>query len=512
MGHEFLTALTPYLLATGAFIIVFMKALKLPRPLAQAVSLVFLSSSFFTALLIHFETVKNKVLIYTIGGFPPPIGISYVVDAFSSTLAVLVSAIFLAFFPLTRVFRIGVDEYFLALYLGLESGLLGIVLTGDLFNMFVMMEVMLVSAYGLIAMPRTGRAFIAVFKYIIVAGAGGLIFFAGVVLVYFATGTLNIGHLAAVFNGVETGYSGYSLNPSLAITGFFIILFWGLVIDEALVPLHFWLPGAYSSAHPVVSSLLAGASEGVAYYALMRIFYTVSNGFPEPVSNALKTLGILTILVGGLGMVYSKRLGEIVSYSVILDSGYVAVALSLGPLGVSVAYFYIAAHMIVKPLLFLLAGWAREEAGDDKLESLQGVFRSSRILQVGLLTSASAVIGIPPTILFAAKLQLYMGLLNTVVYNPVDALALVTALAGSGLALASFLKVIATTMLTPRSATVRGPGRVLKAYVLVLAGLTVILGLAYPLVQAGIVEPASSMLIDARDAYVESVLQALFKG
>ncbi|MEM4452844.1 MAG: proton-conducting transporter membrane subunit, partial [Thermosphaera sp.] len=239
---------------------------------------------------------------------------------------------------------------------------------------------------------------------------------------------------------------------------------------------------------------------------------TVSNGFPEPVSNALKTLGILTILVGGLGMVYSKRLGEIVSYSVILDSGYVAVALSLGPLGVSVAYFYIAAHMIVKPLLFLLAGWAREEAGDDKLESLQGVFRSSRILQVGLLTSASAVIGIPPTILFAAKLQLYMGLLNTVVYNPVDALALVTALAGSGLALASFLKVIATTMLTPRSATVRGPGRVLKAYVLVLAGLTVILGLAYPLVQAGIVEPASSMLIDARDAYVESVLQALFKG
>ncbi|MEM2018888.1 MAG: proton-conducting transporter membrane subunit, partial [Zestosphaera sp.] len=263
---EVLTALTPYLLAAGAFVIVLLKVLRSPKFLTQAVTVALLVGSVFMTLVIYSETADGKVVIYTVGGFPPSIGISYVVDAFSSTLAILVSMLFLALYPLLNVFKTKVDEYFLALYLGLESGLLGIIFTGDLFNMFVMIEVTLVSSYGLIAMSKTKRAYTAVFRYVMTAGVGGLIFFTGVVLTYFAAGTLNIGYLAAVIDGVNTGYSGYLASPSAALAVLFTLLFWGLMVDEALAPLHFWLPGAYSSAHPVISSLLAGASEGAAYY------------------------------------------------------------------------------------------------------------------------------------------------------------------------------------------------------------------------------------------------------
>lgn len=512
MGMEVLTALTPYLLAAGAFVIVLLKVLRSPKFLTQAVTVALLVGSVFMTLVIYSETADGKVVIYTVGGFPPSIGISYVVDAFSSTLAILVSMLFLALYPLLNVFKTKVDEYFLALYLGLESGLLGIIFTGDLFNMFVMIEVTLVSSYGLIAMSKTKRAYTAVFRYVMTAGVGGLIFFTGVVLTYFAAGTLNIGYLAAVIDGVNTGYSGYLASPSAALAVLFTLLFWGLMVDEALAPLHFWLPGAYSSAHPVISSLLAGASEGAAYYALMRVFYTVLNGFPDIVANALRALGVLTIIVGGIGMMYSRRLSEIISYSVILDSGYIAVALSLGPAGVQVTFFYIIAHMVVKPLLFLIAGWAREEVGSDRLDDLQGVLRESKILQAGLLTGASAVIGIPPTVLFAAKLQLYIELLSTALANPLNTLVLAAALAGSGLSLASFIKVIVTTILSPKPREGVRLSRVLEAYVIALAGLTIALGIFYTIIQEQLTAPASNILLNGRGLYINEVLQALFRG
>lgn len=512
MEIELLTALTPYLLVTGAFITVLLKVSRFPQFFVRVFVFVLLGGSTAMTLLIHLKTIAGKVLIYMIGGFPPPIGISYVCDALSSTLAVLVSLLFLVLYPLLFVFRTSADEYFLALYLGLESGLLGILYTGDIFNMFVMMELMLVAAYGLIALSRRIDAYISVFRYMMVAGVGGVVFFTGAVLTYFATGTLNIGHLAAILEGVDTGYAGYSANSVTSFLMLSTLFFWGLMIDEALAPFHFWLPEAYSASHPVVASLLAGASEGVAYYALIRIFYTVVGGFPPTITYALKIFGTLTVLVGGVGMIYSRRLGVVVSYSVILDTGYIALALSLGASGVSVALLYIVGHMIVKPLLFTLAGWAREEVGSDDLEDLAGVFRTSRFFQVGLLAGAMSVVGIPPTILFIAKLQLYVNLLNTPALSILDVVALLAMLAGTGLSLASFIKVISTTVLSPQVSESSKPHPVLVAYVLVLAGLSVLLGVLYTLLLQYLIEPASSSLLSGRSLYIDRVLQVLFRG
>lgn len=512
MGYEFFTALTPYLLVTGGFTLVLLKTFKGSFTLIRFYVLIYLVGSFLMTLITHLKTIEGGVLYYTVGGFPPPLGITYVSDKLSSSLALLVSSFFLVLYPLLFTFKLSVDEYFLALYLGLEAGFLGVLYTGDLFNMFVMIEVILIATYGLIALSRTSESYVSVLRYIFVAGLGGIVFFAGVVLIYFATGTLNIAHLAKIFDGVETGYTGYSPSPGKSILILSVLLFWGLMIDEALAPLHFWLPGAYSSSHPVIASLLAGASEGVAYYALIRIFYTIMDGFPLTTQYALRILGILTVMVGGAGMIYSRRLSGIISYSVILDSGYIAIALSLGRGGVSIALFYVISHMIVKPLLFLLAGWAREQAGDDKLEDLTGVFRSSRIFQAGLITGALAVVGMPPTVLFAAKLQLYIGLLNTAELNLLDIIALVALLVGSALSLASFIKVVSTTILMPPSLQLGKPPALLQVYALAFLTLTVVWGISYTLLQQVIVVPASTSLIDGRSTYIEKVLEALFRG
>jgi len=175
---------------------------------------------------------------------------------------VIVTGLALFLYPLIPVFHSGADEYYLALYIGLVAGFTGVLYTGDLFNMFVMMEVALLSTYGLVALGGSKQSYKSAFDYAMVAGVGGLVFFMGAVLIYFATGTLNLGHMGLVMQGVATCFKGVSPTPTNALRVLVLFLFWGLVVDEALAPLHFWLPPAYSSAGPVAASLLAGASEG----------------------------------------------------------------------------------------------------------------------------------------------------------------------------------------------------------------------------------------------------------
>ncbi|MEO3993198.1 MAG: proton-conducting transporter membrane subunit [Desulfurococcaceae archaeon TW002] len=464
-----------------------------------------------SAFLIFLEAKNDGILVYPLGGFPPPLGILYVVDLFSATMGLFITSFFLILYLLLFFVVEDVNEYFLALYLGLEAGLLGITYTGDLFNMFVMMEVTLISSYGLIAFSKKANAYLATFRYVMIGGAGGLLFFAGVTLIYFAAGSLNIGQLGAVFDGISIGYVGQSAYASTAILLYLVLLFWGLAIDEALAPFHFWLPGAYSSANPVVASLLAGIGEGVAFYALMRISFTIVGYVPGSIMLFLVVLGVLTILVGGVGMVYTRRLTEIVAYSVILDAGYIAIALSLGSPGVSVALTYIIAHILVKPILFLTAGWARESVGSDSLEELRGVLRVSRSLQVGFVVGAAAVIGIPPTILFVAKLQGYMIILEQVWRNVVYAGVLGVMLIGSVLALVSFIKAISVVILSPPARSFPKPPAILNAYVIALSIAVIMFGLLYATLIEDLVTNASNALIFGRSNYLGTVLSMTWR-
>ena len=506
-------ALTPYLLILGSFTLIFFKVFRVKQIYSAIYTLFFLALATIFSAIVYVDATSSRLLYYFLGGFPPPIGITYAVDEFSSFIAFLTTLLALALFPLTLIFSESVDEYTMASYLGLLAGFTGILYTGDLFNMFVMLEVTLISTYSLMVLTGSRNSYKAVFNYMIVASVSSLFFFMGVVLIYFATSTVNIGHLGLILSGLSTSYRGYTANIATAMTIFVSMLMWSLVVDEALTPLHFWLPPAYSSINPAVASLLAGVSEGIAYYALLRIVYTVLNGLGPAIEYTLRVLGMTTIVVGGLGALYSNRFSYIASYTVVLDTGYIALALSLGPSAIQVALTYIVAHMIVKPILFLSSGWIKKMYADDSLENIQGALRSSPIMQMGLLIAALSVIGVPPTIMFLAKLGVYESLFALLSKDFTIPIALAVAFMGSALALAAFAKLIASTVLAPPQNEVkRSPPFTLRAYIAVFAVLAIVLGLFY----SGILEPvtryASDALVHGRDYYLQVIKGFLYGG
>ncbi|QOR94875.1 hydantoin racemase [Thermosphaera chiliense] len=505
-----LPALTPYLLVFGAFTLVFFKVFKAGKVFSRIYAFAYVFASLIFSLLTYLSVKDSGILYYELGGFPPPIGITYVVDEFSAFLAVIATGLGLLLYPLIPVLQPQSDEYYLALYLGLLAGFTGVLYTGDLFNMFVMMEVMLVSTYGLVALGGSKQSYRSAFDYAMVAGVGGLLFFMGAVLIYFATGTLNIGHMGLIEQGFAACGRGLSQNPVEALQTLSLLLFWGLVVDEALVPLHFWLPPAYSSTGPVTASLLAGVSEGVAYYALTRIVYTVLNGLNPVLEYSLRILGIASIIVGGLGALYSRSFSKTISYTVVMDSGYVAIALSLGPPGVEVALAYILAHAVVKPLLFLTAGWVRSSYGTDVFENVEGSLRSSRILQAGLIVGAAAVTGLPPTIFFIAKLGVYVNLFNSLNADVTVPLALFTSLAGSLLALTAFIKAVSAMILAPPREGLKLVPKALKTYLLLLTALTIVLGVVYAFSIEPLISSASNSITAGRIDYLSEISGILY--
>ncbi|MEL9908011.1 MAG: proton-conducting transporter membrane subunit [Desulfurococcus sp.] len=506
---ETLPALTVYLLIGGSFTLILFKALRVKASILRVYSGLYLVFAVASALLIYLEARKS-VLIYVVGGFPSLIGIAYEVDLFSASMGLIIAVLSLAIYPLLGILDSILNEYTMALYLGLVAGLLGVTYTGDLFNSFVMLEVFTISMLGLIAARNTVRAYKAALRYGLLALVTGLIYFLGATLMYFAVGALNMGYIATWNTRLFIlGKAIYASLPLESVILFILILMtWSLIAEEALVPLHFWLPEAYSAASPAVAGLLAGVSEAAGYYLLLRLYYTLYSAIPEPVALMLRVLGVITIIIGGFGILYSDRLLSMISYSVILDTGYIAIAASLGPSGVPVVLAYVVAHAVVKPLLFITGGWAVINRGNDKLISLQGVFRGSRIMQLGFVTGAVAVIGIPPTVLFSAKLELYINLFNAMGADPSLILSLIVSLLGSGLALAGFIKAVSVTVLSYSDNVVR-PRGVVEAYVLVFTIIVIALGVAYSIVAQGFIEPASQSLIYGRLNYVMKALSAI---
>lgn len=508
-----LPALTVYVLIGGAFTSILLKALGVKPSATALYGGLILAFTAASSIVVYMEA-QGRILLYTLGGFTPLVGIAYEVDLFSASLGLLVAVLGLLMYPLLHASSNSIGEYTVALYLGLVAGLLGVVYTGDVFNSFVMLEVLTISMLGLLASPGSIDAYRATLRYGLLAFVTGLIYFFAATLLYFAVGALNMGYIAAwnIFPGVVTGKALYASIP-LSETLLFILLLmtWSLIAEEALAPLHFWLPDAYSAAPPAVAGLLAGVGEAVGYYLLLRLYYTVYSTIPGPVALMLRVVGAATIIVGGLGMVYSKRLLKTVSYSVILDTGYIAIAASLGPAGVPAVLSYIVAHAVVKPLLFTVSGWAAHARGSDSLEDLKGVFRGSTIMQLGFTTGALAVIGVPPTVLFAAKLSLYTGLLNGITSDPTLILSLAAALLGSGLALAGFIKAVSITVLS-HDGEAGSPGTIIKGYTLLFTLLVLGLGVVYgPLVNS-FIEPASSTLLYGRFNYALNALYSILKG
>ena len=212
-------------------------------------------------------------------------------------------------------------------------------------------------------------------------------------------------------------------------------------------------------------------------------------------------------------MVYTNDLMKVIAYSTVLDVGYMALALTFGSYGIYVALAYIFAHAVVKPTLFLSAGWISREAGSSSLSKLKGAFKGSPALMTAFITGAAAVVGIPPTVLFQAKLSLYEVVLYVTklpqfkwLYGFYQPLTLIVMLLGSGLALAGFLRAIYVAYLTPGKPVRRSP-TYLKVLVVSFAVAIIVIGLLYNYVSGYLLEPAWRSITDYRISYLINTLR-----
>jgi len=350
--------------------------------------------------LIH--VLDNGTMRYNLGGWAPPVGIEYVVDLVSAFVAVIVTTVSTLVIIATRrwAIREAGDRLgsFYGLVMLLLAGLVGIVVTGDLFNLFVFIEISSLAAYALVFLGGRG-GMIAGFRYLILGSIGGSLYMLGVGFLYFTTGTLNMAEMQEILTDDATARS---------VQAGAAFIFVGLGMKMALVPMHLWLPDAYTFAPSSVNSLIAPIMTKVSAYAMMRMFLSV---FPDgyltdvvPVGDALLILGLIGIIFGAVVAMSQKDIRRMLAYSSISQLGLIAVGIGLGtPLGMVAALLHVMNHAVMKATLFLSAGSIRYSTGITTVDGVSGLGRTMPLTMIAFSLGAIAMVGIPPMAGFFSK-------------------------------------------------------------------------------------------------------------
>ena len=350
--------------------------------------------------LIH--VLDSGTMRYNLGGWAPPIGIEYVVDLVSAFVAVIVTTVSTLVIIATRrwAIREAGDRLgsFYGLVMLLLAGLVGIVVTGDLFNLFVFIEISSLAAYALVFLGGRG-GMIAGFRYLILGSIGGSLYMLGVGFLYFTTGTLNMAEMQEILTDDATARS---------VQAGAAFIFVGLGMKMALVPMHLWLPDAYTFAPSSVNSLIAPIMTKVSAYAMMRMFLSV---FPDgyltdvvPVGDALLILGLIGIIFGAVVAMSQKDIRRMLAYSSISQLGLIAVGIGLGtPLGMVAALLHVMNHAVMKATLFLSAGSIRYSTGITTVDGVSGLGRTMPLTMIAFSLGAIAMVGIPPMAGFFSK-------------------------------------------------------------------------------------------------------------
>ena len=348
------------------------------------------------ALLVGVE--RSGTVVVTVGGWPAPFGIVLVADLFSALLLAvsLATVLGVLVFALGQLGRIVEARFFHPLYCVLTAGVSLSFLTGDLFNLFVAFEVMLIASYALLALgnPDTPRS---AMTYVVVSLLSSTLFLTGVGLVYAATGTVNMADLAGRVAALPGAVQG-------ALALFFLVVFG---IKAAIFPLFFWLPDTYPTAPASVTAVFAGLLTKVGVYAIIRTQTIVFGSGADGPDGLLLALSAATMIVGVLGAVAQDDVKRILSFHIISQIGYMIFGLALYSVaGIAAATLYIVHHIPVKTALFLVGGIVEKLTGSGALSKVGGLARRTPVTAVLFLLVAFSLGGIPPFSGFFGKLTL----------------------------------------------------------------------------------------------------------
>ncbi|QDV44509.1 Na(+)/H(+) antiporter subunit D [Stieleria neptunia] len=365
---------------------------------------------------------RDGILVLQVGSWPAPFGITLVADRLSSIMVMLAALVMFAVsvYSLATIDDRRVDYGFFPLIQLLLMGVCGAFLTGDLFNLYVWFEVMLIASFVLLTLGGERGQLEGAIKYVALNLVSSAAFLAAIGVIYAATGTLNMADLAVKLRS----FPDEGIVSVLAML--FVIAFG---TKAAVFPLFFWLPASYHTPPVAVSAIFAGLLTKVGVYSLIRAFTLLFVTDLEFTHNLLLLIAGLTMVTGVLGAMAQTEIRRILSFHIVSQIGYMLMGLALfTPLALAGSVFYIIHHIVVKTNLFLIGGVVERRFGSGRLAEIGGLQHSMPVLAILFFLSAMSLAGIPPLSGFFAKLTLIRGGLETESYAIVAAALVVSLL------------------------------------------------------------------------------------
>ncbi|MBT8050806.1 MAG: NADH/ubiquinone/plastoquinone (complex I) [Gammaproteobacteria bacterium] len=396
-------ALIPYFIALPLTVSILVQLLarrrdELAAALAGLCMLVMATLSLLAAL-----SGQGGEVIYNMGGWATPIGIDLRLDALTALLLLTVNTVALAvaLYAADYMKSFTAVPRFYSLFLLMVTGMNGVVMTGDLFNLYVFLEISAIASYALVAFGCEREELEASFKYIVLGSVSSSLILIALALMYGVTGALNMAHVSA--RVAEVG-----LDAPLTLA--FALFLCGFAFKAALVPFHAWLPDAHPAAPAPVSALLSGVLiKAVGIYVLARLVFNVFG----PVAGVLELLcwlGLASMLVGGLAAMGQNDIKRMFAYSSISQVGFIVLGLGLAtPLGLVGALYHLVNHALFKSLLFLNAGAVERCTGTRNLDELGGLNRALPVTGATSLVGSMSIAGIPPLNGFWSKLIIILA-------------------------------------------------------------------------------------------------------
>lgn len=399
---------------------------------ASSLALIALSVSIARSVLSH------KSIIFKVGNWLPPFGIPLVADGLSAFILIVANFVVLT----VVLYSIGyVKNYtdnwkYYALIMIMTAGVNGVVMTGDIFNLFVFLEIASIATYALVAFTTEDEALEGAFKYAVMSAVASSFIFLGIALLYSYTSTLTMADMASVL-AVK--------GPAMVVPFVSALFIMGFGLKSALAPFHAWVPDAYTRSPATIPAMSSGVLiKTLGVYSLIRIFFNVF-GMNTKISVIFIGLGLVSMVAGSILAFGQSNMRRLLGYSSISQVGYILLGLGIGtPLAIFGALFHLVNHSVAKALLFLNAGAIENYAGTSDCTKISGIIGRDRVCGYTDLVAAMSISGIPPLGGFWSKLIIIFACIQA--HHPIFAAVAVIV---SIVTLAYYSKAFTTVLFGP---------------------------------------------------------------
>jgi multicomponent Na+:H+ antiporter subunit D len=338
------------------------------------------------------------------GNWRPPFGIQMVLDSLTAFMLVTVNfvALLVAIYSVSYMERYTAKWKYFTLFLLMLAGMNGVIITGDIFNLFVFLEVASIASYALVAFGTEKHELEAAFKYAVMGSIGSLLILMGITFLYAHASTLNMADMAFRLSTIKEG--------NVVAIAAMVLFTVGFGFKSALVPFHAWLPDAHPSAPAPISAMLSGVLiKSLGVYAICRLAFNVFGITPD-MKSILMALGALSMAVGVILALYQWDMKRLLAYHSISQIGYIVLGLGIGtPLGIMGGLLHLFNHSIFKSLLFLNSGAVEYAAGTRNLKEMGGLTRRMPVTSWTTLSASMSISGVPPFAGFWSKLIIIMA-------------------------------------------------------------------------------------------------------